>query len=186
MQISLITEPRGALMKGTGLNLYGLMLNHKHRRYCLVCLLEGWKALQQGWNWEKEIKGRRSENIPVISNWHLLALLTKFWEVSKCPFSCFDLYFCRCTECHWGLLSWGDDRSLSSQLGIGTRLIFLEHGDGASRSWCLISDSSDKALVVFLCTLPAKGCPLCSFLWRVPFLLLSPLFLPMPVKLPGF
>lgn len=103
-----ITEPRGALVKGTGLNLYGLMLNHKHRRYCLwflVWLLEGWKALQQGWNWEKKWKGRGSENIPVISNCRLLSLLTKFWEVSKCPFSCFDLCFCRC---HWGLLSWGE------------------------------------------------------------------------------
>lgn len=179
VQVSLLTQPHGALVKVTELNLCGLMLNHKHRRYCLwflVWLLEGWKALQQGWNWEKQIKGRGSENIPVISNSHLLALLTKFWEVSKCPFSCFDLCFCRCsfTECHWGLLSWGDNSSLSWELEPDSFSLSMEMV--LSRSWCSVSDSSDKALVVLLCTLPAKGCPLCSFHWRVPFPLPSRFF----------
>lgn len=51
--ISLTTEPPATLVKVTGLNLWELTLNWKHRGdylRLLIWLLEGWKVWQQGWN----------------------------------------------------------------------------------------------------------------------------------------
>lgn len=66
------------------------------------------KGLAAGLELREATKKRKgSEDIPGISNGHLLVLVTKYCEITECPFSCFNPCFCRhlCTEGHQDLLS---------------------------------------------------------------------------------